>query len=118
MERRHFITLLTAAGSAAVAQRALGLSAGISSAGASPSLGDDTLGSPELVRYPQKTDLILLTDRPPQLETPLRYFQTDLTPNEAFFVRWHLSGIPTSVDTRSFRLDVTGHVRAPLSLSL
>ena len=25
----------------------------------------------EMVRYPQKTDLILLTDRPPQLETPL-----------------------------------------------
>ena len=48
-----------------------------------------------MARYPQKTELILLTDRPPQLETPLSYFQTDLTPNDAFFVRWHLSGIPT-----------------------
>ena len=28
----------------------------------------------QMARYPQKTDLILLTDRPPQLETPLRYF--------------------------------------------
>jgi DMSO/TMAO reductase YedYZ molybdopterin-dependent catalytic subunit len=52
------------------------------------------------------------------LETPLRYFDKDLTPNEAFFVRWHLSGIPTSVDTRTFRLEVIGNVRKPLSLSL
>jgi DMSO/TMAO reductase YedYZ molybdopterin-dependent catalytic subunit len=70
------------------------------------------------VRYPQKTELILLTDRPPQLETPPRYFTTDLTPNDAFFVRWHLSGVPTSVDTRRFRLRVDGHVHNPLSLSL
>ena len=41
----------------------------------------------EMVRYPQKTELILLTDRPPQLETPLSYFRSDLTPNDAFFVR-------------------------------
>ena len=75
-------------------------------------------GVTELVRYPQKTDLILLTDRPPQLETPLQYFQTDLTPNNAFFVRWHLAGIPTSVDTRTFRLEVTGNVNRSLSLSL
>ena len=70
-------------------------------------------GGRELVRYPQKTDLILLTDWPPQLETPLRYFQSDLTPNQAFFVRWHLSGIPTSIDLREFRLEVGGHVQKP-----
>jgi DMSO/TMAO reductase YedYZ molybdopterin-dependent catalytic subunit len=78
----------------------------------------DTALAPQLVRYPQKADLILLTDRPPQLETPLRCFTTDLTPNDAFYVRWHLSGIPTSVDTRTFRLEVSGHVKKPLSLSL
>src|SRR2546423_6956296 len=71
-----------------------------------------------LVRYPEKTDLILLTDRPPQLETPLTYFRTDLTPNDAFFVRWHLSGIPTTIDIGAFRLSVGGHVEQPLSLSL
>jgi len=38
---------------------------------------------------------------------PLRYFASDLTPNDAFFVRWH-SGILTSVDTRTLRLEVTG----------
>ena len=29
----------------------------------------------KLVRFPEKTDLILLTSRPPQLETPLHYFK-------------------------------------------
>src|SRR5271167_4459172 len=78
----------------------------------------ETTNLPQMARYPQKAELILLTDRPPQLETPLHYFQSDLTPNEAFFVRWHLSGIPTTVDLRTFRLEVGGHVQKPLSLSL
>jgi sulfite dehydrogenase len=71
-----------------------------------------------MVRFPEKRELILLTDRPPQLETPLHYFRQDFTPNEAFFVRWHVAGIPTQVDTRSFRLLVDGHVQRSLSLSL
>jgi DMSO/TMAO reductase YedYZ molybdopterin-dependent catalytic subunit len=75
-------------------------------------------GAQTLARFPQKTDLILLTDRPPQLETPVRYLLSDLTANDAFFVRWHLSGIPTKVDRDSFRLDVSGKVNKPLSLSL
>ena len=37
---------------------------------------------------------------------------------EAFFVRWHLAGIPTSVDTGLFRLQVDRHVRRSLVLSL
>ncbi len=76
------------------------------------------VGAEQLVRFPEKTDLILRTDRPPQLETPLNYFRQDLTPNEAFYVRWHLEGIPTSVDVEAFRLKVDGHVEKPLSVSL
>src|SRR6516164_8985021 len=83
-----------------------------------PDFWAESASAAELVRYPQKAELILLTDRPPQLETPLRYFSTDLTPNDAFFVRWHLSGIPTTVDLRTFRLEVAGRVRKHLSLSL
>jgi DMSO/TMAO reductase YedYZ molybdopterin-dependent catalytic subunit len=71
-----------------------------------------------LARFPEKDPLILLTDRPPQLETPLRYFREDLTPNEAHFVRWHLSGIPTAVDLKTWRLEVGGNVRARLALTL
>ncbi len=75
-------------------------------------------GAEQLVQFPEKTDLILRTDRPPQLETPLKYFREDLTPNEAFYVRWHLEGIPTSVDVEAFRLTIDGHVEKPLVLSL
>src|SRR5438094_853315 len=75
-------------------------------------------GRAQMARFPEKTDLILLTDRPPQLETPIRYFRQDLTPNDAFFVRWHLSAIPTAVDLSTFRLDVAGHVERPVSLSV
>lgn len=69
-------------------------------------------------RFPEKEELIMLTDRPPQLETPLFYYRQDLTPNEAFFVRWHFSGIPTTVDLRTFKLSVGGHVQKPVSLSM
>jgi len=70
------------------------------------------------VRVPGKDPLRLLSDRPPNLETPLKYFLHDLTPNEAFFIRWHLSGLPSSVDTATFRLEIKGQVSQPLSLSL
>ena len=56
-------------------------------------------GERELVAFPQKRPLILLTSRPPQLETPFSVFNEGvLTPNDAFFVRYHWSGIPTSID--------------------
>ncbi len=72
----------------------------------------------QYIRLPGKDPLRLLADRPPNLETPLKYFRYDLTPNEAFFVRWHLSGLPVSVDSAAFRLIVGGNVGNPLSLSL
>jgi DMSO/TMAO reductase YedYZ molybdopterin-dependent catalytic subunit len=64
------------------------------------------------------SDLIVLTERPPNLEMPQHYLSHDLTPNDAMFVRWHVSGLPAQVDTRTFRLQVTGHVERPLELSL
>jgi sulfite dehydrogenase len=118
MDRRRFVALLASAGSFAAAHRALGGRLDLSWDGAYPLMGEERPAAPELVRYPQKTNLILLTDRPPQLETPLRYFSTDLTPNDAFFVRWHLAGIPTSVDLNTFRLEVGGQVEKGMSLSL
>ncbi len=69
--------------------------------------------------FPQKKPLILLTARPPQLETPFSVFNEHiLTPNDLFYVRYHEAAIPTSVDTDTFRLEVKGEVSAPLSLSL
>ncbi len=72
----------------------------------------------ELLRFPGKVPLWALNDRPPNLETPWRYFRHDLTPNDAFFVRWHLQFIPTTVDLRTWRLKVGGHVERELALSL
>lgn len=68
-------------------------------------------------RYPEKADLLMLADRPPLLETPLHHFLSDLTPNDAYFVRWHYAGLPTRIDLRTFRLTVTGAVTRPLQLS-
>ena len=79
---------------------------------------DPILAGRPLVRYPEKTDLILLTSRPPQLETPMRYFERAITPNEAFFVRYHVFPIPTTVNLATWRLKVAGHVDRPLELSL
>jgi DMSO/TMAO reductase YedYZ molybdopterin-dependent catalytic subunit len=79
---------------------------------------DPILVGRPVVRYPEKTDLILLTARPPQLETPMRYFDRAITPNDAFFVRYHVFPVPTSVDVDQWRLNVTGHVDRPLALSM
>lgn len=76
-------------------------------------------GGRRLVQFPGKRPLILLTHRPPQLETPFSVFNEGvITPNDAFFVRYHLSGIPLAVDPDAFRLEVKGLVQTPLKLSL
>lgn len=76
-------------------------------------------GERPLVQLPGKRAMILLTSRPPQLETPFSVFNDGLlTPNDAFFVRYHLSGLPTEIDPRSFRLAIGGHVQKPLQLTL
>jgi DMSO/TMAO reductase YedYZ molybdopterin-dependent catalytic subunit len=41
-----------------------------------------------------------------------------ITPNDAFFVRYHLADIPLRIDPEKFRLDIKGKVSSPLSLSL
>ena len=56
-------------------------------------------GKRPLLKYPQKRVMIVQSSRPAILETPFEVFdQGDVTPNDAFFVRWHEAGFPTSVD--------------------
>ena len=103
--------------------RALGSGAALTGAElllprASAAESDPIFAGKPLVRYPEKTDLILLTSRPPQLETPMRDFERAITPNDAFYVRYHLSGVPTHVDLATWRLRVAGQVERPLELSL
>ena len=79
-------------------------------------------GERPLVQYPQKRPLIRLTARPPQLETPFSVFdEGTLTPNDAFFVRYHLTLAPPSMSLLGpdkFRVQIKGAVKTPLAFSL
>src|SRR3954447_936969 len=76
-------------------------------------------GERPLVTYPQKRPMIGLTSRPPQLETPFSIFNDGpLTPNNAFFVRYHLADVPLNIDPDKFTLTVKGKVDRALTLSL
>src|SRR5467141_1343840 len=67
---------------------------------------------------PGKKPLIKLSYRPPNYETPITYFDTAVTPNDAFFVRYHLADIPTSIDVQSWKLRIGGEAAAtPLELT-
>ena len=61
--------------------------------------------------------MILHNDRPEDLETPLRYFDSYLTPNDVFFVRQHLPR-PAPIDPAAYRLSVSGMVSKPVELTL
>jgi DMSO/TMAO reductase YedYZ molybdopterin-dependent catalytic subunit len=56
---------------------------------------------------PGKVPLIKKTWRPPNFETPVSYFESAFTPNDAFFVRYHLPSIP-EVDAANWKLTVAG----------
>lgn len=76
-------------------------------------------GERELIAYPQKRKLMRITTRPPHLETPFAVFNEGaITPNDAFFVRYHLANIPMSIDPDKYQLNISGHVKKPISLSL
>jgi DMSO/TMAO reductase YedYZ molybdopterin-dependent catalytic subunit len=60
-----------------------------------------------LEALPGKKPLIKLAYRPPNYETPIEYFRQAITPNDAFFVRYHLSDIP-EVDAKTWKLSVGG----------
>lgn len=76
-------------------------------------------GERPLVKYPQKRMMIGLTERPPQLETPFSVFnESVITPNDAFFVRYHLAGVPYDIDADTFTVEIKGKVDKPTKLSL
>jgi DMSO/TMAO reductase YedYZ molybdopterin-dependent catalytic subunit len=81
-------------------------------------LPEGAIASATYDTLPGKLPLIKRTWRPPNFETPTRYFAEAFTPNDAFFVRYHLASIPR-VDPREWRLDIGGEaVERALSFSL
>jgi sulfite dehydrogenase len=76
-------------------------------------------GERRTIKYPQKRPMIGLTSRPPQLETPFSVFNDGaITPNDAFFVRYHLAGIPLDIDPDKFTVEIKRKVDKPSKLSL
>jgi DMSO/TMAO reductase YedYZ molybdopterin-dependent catalytic subunit len=76
-------------------------------------------GERPMVKVPQKRPMIGQTSRPPQLETPFSVFNEGvITPNDAFFVRYHLAGLPVDLDPDTFTVEVKGKVNKPLKLKL
>ena len=70
------------------------------------------------IAFPQKQPLITYSDRPPLLETPRSVFTSKITPNDLFFVRWHMPLIPTYINPRTFSIRVDGAVDKALEISL
>ena len=77
-------------------------------------------GQRELVtNFPQKGAMILQRTRAALLETPFEVFdQGVFTPNDRFYIRWHLPNVPTVIDPAEFRLKIHGHVGKSLELSV
>src|SRR5215831_14668597 len=71
----------------------------------------------ESTAIPGKRPMILHNDRPEDLETPVRYFDSWITPVDVFFVRQHLPR-PAKIDPAAYRLTVNGMVAKPLELTL
>jgi DMSO/TMAO reductase YedYZ molybdopterin-dependent catalytic subunit len=77
-------------------------------------------GKRNLLAYPEKRPLIVLTSRPPQLETPFEIFNDGIvTPNDAFYVRYHNAGLPTSIDGDKHVIKIGGNaVGKPFELTV
>jgi DMSO/TMAO reductase YedYZ molybdopterin-dependent catalytic subunit len=73
-----------------------------------PGLPDGVYDTAMLEALPGKRPLIRLASRPPNYETPLSYFTSEFTPNDSFFVRYHLAGIPDEIDAGQWKLKVGG----------
>jgi len=57
---------------------------------------------------PGKRPLLKLSYRPPNYETPVSYLDALITPNDAFFVRYHLAGLPEPAELEKWRLRLGG----------
>ena len=104
VDRRHFIKQsagsLAALGGLALLQRS-----GLAAAADTTALSG-------------KESLVNLTDRPPNYETPVNYFDAPFTPNKHFFVRYHHAVIP-EINASEWRLRIGGDaLNSPLEFTL
>jgi DMSO/TMAO reductase YedYZ molybdopterin-dependent catalytic subunit len=108
IDRRGFLTRAGAVtASAFIAGPSLRTALADSAVPLTPGTPDGLSSVARLEALPGKKPLIKLSYRPPNYETPLEYFNEVLTPNDAFFVRYHLANIP-EVSAAEWRLKIGG----------
>ncbi|MCI0598673.1 MAG: molybdopterin-dependent oxidoreductase [Beijerinckiaceae bacterium] len=109
--RRNFLEasggLIVAAGDQSLAAAQGAPREGPGEAILSPLLPEGTRAEAVLEALPGKKPLIKLTYRPPNYESPLAYLRTAITPNDEFFVRYHLADIP-QIAADGWRLNLGG----------
>ena len=116
MDRRHVLRGL--GGALGLASLRAGGLAHAAEAPLAAGLPEGIYNTAALEALPGKRPLIRLTTRPPNYETPQSYFADAITPNDAFFVRYHLATIPR-VNATNWKLDIGGEgAGTPLSLAL
>ncbi len=119
MDRRNF--LKNTAGGVMAAAGSLILPKYVLAASPTSGLGElpsGAISSAVLESLPGKRPLIKRAYRAPNYETPVEYFNEMFTPNDAFFVRYHLANIP-QVDADSWRLKIGGDAaQKPYELTL
>jgi DMSO/TMAO reductase YedYZ molybdopterin-dependent catalytic subunit len=106
--RRHLIG--TAGVGAALAVSGIGLrgfSEAEAAVGTTPGVPSGVDSYVTMGTLPGKKPLIMLSDRPPNYETPLEFLRTPITPNDEFFVRYHLADIP-EVKAEGYKIAVGG----------
>jgi sulfite oxidase len=86
-------------------------------AGAAPSVLTWALPREQAVPFPGEDGMILRSFRFVDIESPVEYFNTWLTPASHFFVRNHMHE-PSELDANDWRLSVGGEVEKPLTLNL
>jgi sulfite oxidase len=93
------------------------VSAAALAAGAVPPLLTWAFPRGQQVPFPGEDGMILRSFRFVDLESPVEYFNTWLTPLSHFFVRNHMHE-PSELDADEWRLSIGGEVEKPFTLSL
>ncbi|OKO70051.1 oxidase [Bradyrhizobium sp. NAS80.1] len=109
LNRRHFLGSTVAAGAALLGGLGRLTQAQTLSAAAelTPGLPAGLGSYVTMATLLGKKPLIQLADRPPNYESPLEYLRTPITPNDEFFIRYHLSDIP-EIDAKTYKIAVGG----------
>jgi sulfite oxidase len=108
--RRDFLQLISAAAFLTAARP-------VPIAWAFPSFGFPILPQSQAVPVPGEDGMLLRSFRFVDLETPVEYFNSWLTPVPHFYVRNHMFE-PIELDAKEWRLSIGGEVEKQLTLSL